>query len=107
MHGFAQSGERIRLQLLQMRIHGANVSDKRRDFSTACGCRLLLRLIASKFAYFYVGFSGVLTFLQKYHIIYIENFDELMSWIGLLFAVLTVYRFIIVIGAMPHFPPKP
>jgi len=49
----------------------------------------------------------VLTFLQKYHIIHIENFDELMSWLGLLFAVLTVYRFIIVIGAMPHFPQKP
>ena len=46
----------------------------------------------------------VLTFLQKYHIIHIENFDELMSWLGLLFAVLTVYRFIIVIGAMPTFP---
>ena len=30
-----------------------------------------------------------------------------MSWLGLLFAVLTVYRFIIVIGAMPHFPQKP
>jgi len=83
------------------------VSDKRKDFSTACGCRLLLRLIASKFAYFYVGFLWALTFLQKYHIIHIENFDELMSWLGLLFAVLTVYRFIIVIGAIPHFPQKP
>ena len=49
----------------------------------------------------------MLTFLQKYHIIYIENFDELMSWLGLLFAVLTVYRFIIVIGAMLYFSKKP
>ena len=46
-------------------------------------------------------------FFAEYHIIYIENFDELMSWLGLLFAVLTVYRFIIVIGAMLYFSKKP
>ena len=80
---------------------------KNKDKELKTAIKFQRRLIASKFSYFYVGFLGVLTFLQKYHIIHIENFDELMSWLGLLFAVLTVYRFIIVIGAMPHFPQKP
>ena len=77
---------------------------KNKDKELKTAIKFQRRLIASKFAYFYVRFLGVLTFLQKYHIIHIENFDELMSWLGLLFAVLTVYRFIIVIGAMPTFP---
>ena len=79
---------------------------KNKDKELKTAIKFQRRLVASKFAYFYVGFLEGLTFLQKYHIFHIENFDELMSWLGLLFAVLTVYRFIIVIGAMPHVPQK-
>ncbi len=63
---------------------------KNKDKELKTAIKFQRRLIASKFAYFYVGFLGVLTFLQKYYIIHIGNSDELMSWLGLLFAVLTV-----------------
>ncbi|MCF7521549.1 hypothetical protein L4G92_05745 [Neisseria sp. ZJ106] len=67
-------------------------NNKEKELKTAV--KFQRRLIPSKFAYFYTGFLGLLTFLQKCSIIHIANFDELMSWLGLLFAVLTVYSVI-------------
>lgn len=56
--------------------------------------RFQRRLIPSKFAYFYTGFLALIAFMQKYRIIQLPNFDELMSWLMLLFALLTVYSVI-------------
>ena len=53
------------------------------DMYLTLGLAIILYLLGS-------GIKAKVGFLQKYYIIHIGNSDELMSWLGLLFAVLTV-----------------
>ena len=65
-----------------------------RESELKIAVRFQRRLIPSKIVYFYTGFMGLLVFLQKYQILHISNFNELMDWLMLLFVLLGVYSVI-------------
>ena len=65
-----------------------------RESELKIAVRFQRRLIPSKIVYFYIGFMGLLVLLQKYQILHISNFNELMDWLILLFVLLGVYSVI-------------